>query len=133
VNLATLTGACVVALGQTRAGAWSNNDGFWQTISSAAERAGERIWRMPLGDDYRDMLKATSADIVNSPGRQGGSNTAAEFLHHFIPGNLDGKAEVPWCHLDIAGVADTEKDTPLYAKGATGFGVRTLVEWVTGA
>jgi leucyl aminopeptidase len=133
VNLATLTGACVVALGTTRAGAWSNNDGLWQALSSAAERAGEKLWRMPLGDDYRDMLKATAADILNSPGRNGGSNTAAEFLHHFIPGNLDGKAEVPWCHLDIAGVADTEKDTPLYTKGATGFGVRTLVEWVTGS
>ena len=133
VDLATLTGACVVALGTTRAGAWCNNEAFWQTLSRAAERSGEKLWRMPLGDDYREPLKATAADIVNSPGRDGGSNTAAEFLHHFIPGNVDGQPEVPWCHLDIAGVADTEKDTPLYAKGATGFGVRTLVEWVTGA
>lgn len=131
IDLATLTGACVIALGQTRAGAWSNNESLWQSISAAAGRAGERIWRMPLGDDYREMLKAGSADIVNSPGRNGGSNTAAEFLHHFIPGNLDGKEEIPWCHLDIAGVADTEKDTCLYCKGSTGFGVRTLVEWVT--
>jgi leucyl aminopeptidase len=131
VDLATLTGACVVALGRTRAGAWCNNEPLWDAISAAAARAGEKIWRMPLGDDYRDMLKATSADIVNSPGREGGSNTAAEFLHHFVPGNLDGTAEVPWCHLDIAGVADVEKETALYAKGSTGFGVRTLVEWVT--
>ena len=132
VDLATLTGACVVALGRTRAGAWSNNDELWDAISAGAARAGEKIWRMPLGDDYREMLKATSADIVNSPGREGGSNTAAEFLHHFIPGNLDSEEEVPWCHLDIAGVADVEKETALYAKGSTGFGVRTLVEWVTG-
>src|SRR5690606_24985298 len=85
VDLATLTGACVVALGTTRAGAWCNDDAFFGTLSSAAGSAGEKLWRMPLGDDYREMLKATSADVVNSPGRQGGSNTAAEFLHHFIP------------------------------------------------
>lgn len=130
VDLATLTGACVVALGHSRAGAWCNTDEMWNDISGAAGRAGEKIWRMPLGDDYREMLKATSADIVNSPGRDGGSNTAAEFLHHFIPGNLDAEDEVPWCHLDIAGVADVEKDTPLFSKGPTGFGVRTLMAWV---
>lgn len=132
VNLATLTGACVVALGNSRAGAWSNDDGLWNALSAASQRAGEKFWRMPLGDDYREMLKASvAADIVNSPGRWGGCDTAAEFLHHFIPGNLDGAQEVPWCHLDIAGVADAEKETPLYVKGATGFAVRTLVEWVT--
>jgi leucyl aminopeptidase len=131
IDLATLTGACVVALGRSRAGAWCNNEDLWQSLSAAAARAGEKLWRMPLGDDYREMLKATSADIVNSPGRDGGSNTAAEFLHHFIPGNLDGRGEVPWCHLDIAGVADTDKETALYARGSTGFGVRTLVEWIS--
>ena len=131
VNLATLTGACVVALGNSRAGAWSNDDELWNALDSASKKGGEKLWRMPLGEEYRDMLKAESADIVNAPGRAGGCDTAAEFLHHFVPGNLDGGEEVPWCHLDIAGVGDTEKETPLYAKGATGFGVRTLVEWVT--
>ena len=131
VNLATLTGACVVALGNERAGAWSNDDELWQALDAASRTAGEKLWRMPLGEEYREMLKANSADLLNAPGRWGGCDTAAEFLHHFIPGNVDGGSEVPWCHLDIAGPADTEKETPLYAKGATGFGVRTLVEWVT--
>ena len=131
IDLATLTGACVVALGNQRAGAWSNDDALWQTLSESSATVGEKLWRMPLGEEYREMLQATSADIVNAPGRWGGCDTAAEFLHHFIPGNLDGEAEVPWCHLDIAGVADTDKELPLYAKGATGFGVRTLVEWAT--
>ena len=133
IDLATLTGSCVVALGNQRAGAWCNDDALWSAISEASVTAGEKLWRMPMGDEYREMLAATSADIVNSPGRWGGCDTAAEFLHHFIPGNLDGTEEVPWCHLDIAGPADTEKELPLYAKGATGFAVRTLVEWVTSA
>src|SRR5690606_17336727 len=94
VNLATLTGACVVALGNSRAGAWANDDGLWAALSVASERAGEKLWRMPLGDDYRELLKASvAADIVNSPGRWGGCDTAAEFLHHFIPGNIDGGQE----------------------------------------
>lgn len=131
VDLATLTGACVVALGNDRAGAFCNNDDFYGIIEKSSKTAGEQLWRLPLGDDYREMLKAPSADIFNSPGRQGGASTAAEFLHHFIPGNVDGSSEVPWCHLDIAGPASTDKDTPLYAKGATGFGVRTLVELIT--
>ncbi|MEL7239628.1 MAG: hypothetical protein AAGK78_12275, partial [Planctomycetota bacterium] len=129
VNLATLTGGCVVALGHHRAGAWSNDDELWQQLSSAGERAGEKMWRMPLGDDYRDMLKSHVADILNSPGRYASCDTAAEFLHHFIPGNVEGKDETPWCHLDIAGTASTDKATSLFSRGATGFGVRTLVEW----
>ncbi len=133
VDLATLTGACVVALGERCAGAWCNDDALFDALNIASKKAGERLWRMPLGDDYRDMLKAPSADLVNSPGRLGGACTAAEFLHHFIPGNIDGTTETPWCHLDIAGPAMTDKELPLYAVGATGFGVRTLVEWVTSA
>ena len=133
VDLATLTGACVVALGNERAGAWSNDDDLFAALDSAAGRAGEKLWRMPLGDDYRDLLRAPSADVLNSPGRYGGACTAAEFLHHFVPGNVEGTKEVPWCHLDIAGPASTDKDTPHYAKGATGFGVRTLLEWAESA
>ena len=129
VDLATLTGAAVVALGTERAALWSNDDALADALRSASEAAGEKLWRMPLGDDYRAPLKAPSADIFNSPGRQGGACTAAEFLHHFVPGNVDGGDETPWAHLDIAPTAHTEKETPLYAKGATGFGVRTLLAW----
>ena len=131
VDLATLTGACVVALGNDRAGAWCNDDELFNALNDAASSTGEKLWRMPLGDDYRDLLRAPSADIVNAPGRYGGACTAAEFLHHFIPGNTTGDEECAWCHLDIAGPATTDKETALYDKGATGFGVRTLVAWAT--
>ena len=125
VNLATLTGGCVVALGELRAGAWSNDDELWEQVRSASGRADEPLWRMPLGDDFKEQLRAAnSADIVNSPGRWGSPCTAGQFLHHFVP---DGQ---PWTHLDIAGPAETSRELPLYAKGATGFAVRTLVEWV---
>ncbi len=132
VDLATLTGACVVALGNDRAGAFSNDDALVADLKQAGQSVGEKLWQLPIGDEYRDMLRAPSADIFNAPGRAGGSCTAAEFLHHFIPGNLDGGDECPWVHLDIAGPATTDKETPLYEKGPTGFGVRTLVAWATG-
>ncbi len=128
VDLATLTGACVVALGTTMAGLMSNSDELVGEIQRAATAAGEKVWRLPVDDEHREKLKSVPADIVNAPGREGGALTAAAFLSHFVP--RDGS--VPWAHLDIAGVADTDKATPLYAKGATGWGVRTLVEWVTG-
>ena len=126
VDLATLTGAIIVALGKTMAGAMSNSDELVAEISAAAARAGEKVWRMPVGDEHREQLKSEFADVVNSAGREASSLTAAAFLSHFVPEGT------PWVHLDIAGVADTEKETPLYAKGATGWGVRTLVEWVSG-
>jgi leucyl aminopeptidase len=127
VDLATLTGACVVALGTTMAGLMSNSDALVDQLQRAAAAAGEKVWRLPVDDDHRERLKSVPADIVNAPGREGGALTAAAFLSHFVPS--DGS--VPWAHLDIAGVADTEKQTPLYGKGATGWGVRTLFEWVT--
>ena len=130
VDLATLTGGCVVALGHHRAGAWCNDDALFESLQAASDATGENIWRMPLGDDYREMLKSNVADILNSPGRYGSSDTAAEFLHHFIPGNVEGKTETPWCHLDIAGTATADKPSELFNKGATGYGVRLLVEWV---
>jgi leucyl aminopeptidase len=126
VDLATLTGACVVALGTTIAGLMSNSDTLVAELQSAATAAGEKVWRLPVDDDHRERLKSVPADIVNSPGREGGALTAAAFLSHFVP--RDGS--VPWAHLDIAGVADTDKPTAIYGKGATGWGVRTLVEWV---
>ena len=128
VDLATLTGACVVALGTTMAGLMSNSDQLVGQLQRAATAAGEKVWRLPVDDDHREKLKSVPADIVNAPGREGGALTAAAFLSHFVP--KDGS--VPWAHLDIAGVADTDKPTAIYAKGATGWGVRTLVEWVTG-
>lgn len=126
VDLATLTGAVVVALGNTMAGVMSNNDALMAEIQTAADTAGELIWRLPCGDDQRDQIKSHFADIVNAAGRPAGALTAAAFISHAVP--LDGS--VPWAHFDIAGVADTDKDLPYYARGATGWGVRTLVEWV---
>lgn len=134
VNLATLTGGVVVALGKTMAGVMANDDGIVAELQAAADRAGEKFWRLPIGDDQRDYIKSEPADIVNSGGREGHPLQGGAFLSFFVPGgagqgNGDGTRLVPWAHLDIAGVADTEKDLPYYAKGATGWGVRTLVEW----
>jgi leucyl aminopeptidase len=127
IDLATLTGGVVVALGKTMAGVMSNADTLVDEIRRAADVAGEKIWRLPLGDEQRDQIKSDHADIVNSAGREGHPLQGGAFLSHFVPS--DGS--VPWAHLDIAGVADTEKELPYYGKGSTGWGVRTLVEWVT--
>ncbi len=126
VDLATLTGGVVTALGKTMAGVMSNNDGIVADLTRAAESAGEKIWRLPLGEDQRDQIRADHADIVNSAGREAHPLQGGAFLSFFVPNDL------PWAHLDIAGVADTEKELPYYAKGATGWGVRTLVNWVEG-
>jgi len=127
VDLATLTGGCVVALGFTMAGVMSNSDQLMIELQKAADGAGEKIWRLPVGDDQREQIKSHPADIVNSAGRWASPLQGGAFLSHFIPRD----DSVPWAHFDIAGVADTEKELPYYAKGATGWGVRTLVEWVT--
>jgi leucyl aminopeptidase len=138
VDLATLTGGCVVALGHIWAGLMSNDDQLVDQLKSAADRASERVWRLPIGDPVRQMLKSDFADIVNSAGRWGSPLTGGAFLSYFIPGEADGDGDgdaaqthVPWAHLDIAGVAETEKELPEYTKGATGWGVRTLIEWIT--
>ncbi len=131
VDLATLTGAIVVALGHVHAGLFCNSDALAMELSAAAEAAGEKVWRMPLSEEYRERIKADAADIVNASGRDGGCCTAAAFLSYFVP--ADGSKDfVPWAHLDIAGVADTEKELPYYAKGSVAWGVRTLIEWVSG-
>ncbi len=124
VDLATLTGGCVVALGKTMAGVMSNNDELVAELNRASDAAGEKIWRLPIGEDQRDHIRGELADIVNSAGREGSPLQGGAFLSFFVP------SDVPWAHLDIAGVADTEKELPLYAKGATGWGVRTLVNWL---
>jgi leucyl aminopeptidase len=126
IDLATLTGGVIVALGKTMAGVMSNSDTLVDEVNRAAALTGEKLWRLPLGDDQRDYIKSDHADIVNSGGREGHPLQGGAFLSHFVPSD----DSVPWAHLDIAGVADTEKELPYYGKGATGWGVRTLFEWV---
>jgi leucyl aminopeptidase len=124
IDLATLTGGVIVALGRNLAGVMGNSDSLIAELLAAGEKAGEKIWRLPLGDEQKEQIKSDPADIVNSAGREGHPLQGGAFLSYFVP------ETVPWAHLDIAGVADTEKDLPYYAKGATGWGVRTLVNWV---
>jgi leucyl aminopeptidase len=124
VDLATLTGACVIALGEEMAGLWSNHDGLAGALATASRDAGEALWRMPLRGSYKDGLKSHIADLKNTGPRAGGSITAALFLQDFVtPGR-------PWAHLDIAGTVWSEKGRGEDPAGATGFGVRTLVRWV---
>jgi leucyl aminopeptidase len=128
IDLATLTGAMVIALGHTHCGVMSNDDDLVRELEEASKRAGEKIWRLPLEDSHREAMKSDFADIVNSGTRDAGSIKAAAFLSFFVP--RDGSKRIPWAHMDVAGVADLEKETPYYGKGATGWGVRTLVHWV---
>jgi len=125
IDAATLTGACVVALGMVNAGIFANNEELFERFDSALKRAGEKMWRLPLDEEYREMIRSSIADIVNSGGRWGGAVTAAMFLKEFVE-------ETPWIHLDIAGVAWMEQDKPWIAKGPSGIAVRSLVEFVKG-
>ena len=120
VDAATLTGAIVVALGHHYAGAFTNNEGFFDKLQSAAQAEGERLWKLPLDDDYKDYLKSAFADLPNIGGRAGGSITAAYFLKEFTE-------DKPWVHLDIAGTAWLDESKPFLAKGPTGIAVRTFV------
>jgi leucyl aminopeptidase len=120
INLATLTGAIIVALGHENTGVFSNDDELCDAFLKACRAEGEGAWRMPMGDAYDAKLKSRVADMVNSCGRDGGSITAAQFLKRFV------KDEVPWCHLDIAGTALLKTDSTLAPKGATGWGVMAL-------
>jgi leucyl aminopeptidase len=120
INLATLTGAIIVALGHENTGVFSNNDDLCNAFLAAARAEGEGAWRMPMGEAYDQKLKSRVADMVNSCGRDGGSITAAQFLARFV------KPETPWCHLDIAGTALLKADSTLAPKGATGWGVMAL-------
>ena len=124
VDVATLTGAIVVALGSEMAGLWSNNDDLAESLDRAAEAGGEGLWRMPLRRSYKDGLKSKLADFKNTGPRPGGSITAALFLEHFVG---DG---IAWAHIDIAGTVWSDKGRGLDPAGATGYGVRTLVNWV---
>ena len=120
INLATLTGAMLVALGHENAGVFSNSDDLADAFLKAAAAEGEGAWRMPLAPAYDKIIDSHIADMKNSGGRYAGSITAAQFLKRFV------KDEVPWCHLDIAGVASVKAETALAPKGATGWGVMAL-------
>ena len=121
VDVATLTGACVVALGKAASGLFGQPNPWVELVRTTAERAGDRCWPMPLYDDYAEQLRSEVADMVNSGGRPAGSCTAAMFLKEFAGG-------LPWAHLDIAGTAWAEENKPWQQKGATGVAVRTLAE-----
>jgi leucyl aminopeptidase len=125
VDVATLTGACVVALGKSHSGLFGTPQPFVDAVSHAAARAGEAVWQLPLGQDYRDLMKSEIADIINSGGRAGGAITAAMFLKEFV-------GSTPWAHLDIAGTAWVDDVKPWAPKGASGVMVRTLVELAAG-
>jgi leucyl aminopeptidase len=121
LDLATLTGACVVALGNVAAGLFCNNDGLAAKIETAAGASAEKVWRMPLWKEYAEQIKSDVADMKNTGGRPAGAITGAMLLSKFA-------GDVPWAHLDIAGVASAEKESPYQSKGATGYGVRLLVQ-----
>ena len=123
VDLATLTGACVVALGDTISGLWTDHDELATQLLDAAEVAGEKFWRMPMEEKYFEGMKSVVADMKNTGPRAGGAITAALFLKQFVE-------KTPWVHLDIAGPVWTEKEGSYNNAGATGFAVRTLVNWV---
>ena len=124
IDMATLTGACVVALGPLCSGLMSNDQALADRLLAAAERAGERVWQLPLIDEYREHLKSDVADMNNVGPRGGGAITAGLFLKEFA-------GERPWAHFDIAGPAFVEKDVPLGPKGATGAAVRTILAYLT--
>ncbi|MDP9007069.1 MAG: leucyl aminopeptidase [Actinomycetota bacterium] len=125
IDLATLTGACIVALGPKIAGLMGNDDELVDQVRSAAERAGEPAWPLPLPKDYRKQLDSEVADLKNIGGRHAGALTAGLFLEEFV-------GSVPWAHLDIAGPSRAEEDDGALAKGGTGAGVRTLLELLAG-
>ncbi|MBE9223385.1 leucyl aminopeptidase [Cyanobacterium stanieri LEGE 03274] len=125
VDLATLTGACIVALGNDIAGLWTRDDKLAQDLSVASEGAGEKFWQMPMETDYFDIMKSAIADMKNTGSRAGGSITAALFLEQFVE-------NTPWVHLDVAGPVWAEKANSINNEGGTGFAVRTLVNWVLG-
>lgn len=123
IDAATLTGACVVALGYNNVGLFSNDEDTWQKFMAGIPKSGERFWRLPCTDDYRDQIKSQIGDIMNTGGRAAGAVTAAMFLKEFA-------GDTPWIHLDIAGCAWNEEVKPWLPKGPTGIAVRSIVEWV---
>src|SRR3954465_9513027 len=125
IDAATLTGACVVALGMINAGVFANDDAMYDRFRTALDRSGEKMWRLPLDPEYQERIKSGIPHIGNSGGRWGGAVPAAMFLKEFVD-------DTPWIHLDIAGVAWMEQDKSWIAKGPSGIAVRSLVEFVRG-
>lgn len=123
IDLATLTGACMVGLGTYTAGLMGNNQKLLDRLKKAADSAGEKMWQLPMDDELRGDIKSDVADIKNVGSRWGGAITAAMFLEHFV-------GDIPWAHIDIAGPAYTEKESNWNPKGGTGFGVRTIVSYI---
>jgi leucyl aminopeptidase len=123
IDIATLTGAIVIALGHTAAGLMGSDEHLVEEVRVAGERAGERVWPLPLWEDYRDLMKSDIADVKNTGGRPAGSISAGWFLREFVDG-------FPWAHLDIAGTAYSDRDDPTRVKGPTGMGVRLFTEFV---
>jgi leucyl aminopeptidase len=123
IDAATLTGAISVALGKTTGGVFSNDDATYAKFEAALAVSGEKFWRLPLGEEYTELIKSDIGDIKNTGGRWGGASIAAEFLHIFAE-------DTPWIHLDIAGVAWVEEPRPHIAKGPSGIAVRSILEWV---
>jgi len=124
VDVATLTGAVRVALGDVTVGVFSNNEDFSKKVMVAAADAGERMWQMPMFEEYKEQYKSDVADVKNTGGRYGGAITAAQFVGEFV-------GDTPWVHLDIAGTSLTSKEKGHVVKGATGVAVRTLINLVT--
>jgi leucyl aminopeptidase len=125
IDLATLTGACVVALGEYTAGLFTNDPEFGEELIKVSKRTGERLWMLPMDDKkLREKIKKGDGDVLNSGGRYGGAITAAMFLEEFV------KEGIKWIHLDIAGPAYFKEEFDYYSKGATGFGLRTCVEYL---
>ncbi|HTS18803.1 MAG TPA: leucyl aminopeptidase [Verrucomicrobiae bacterium] len=125
IDFATLTGACVVALGSFAAGLFGNDDALLKQIRACGESTGDRVWPLPLWQEYKDKIKSDVADIKNTGGRYGGASTAAAFLARYVD-------DTPWAHLDIAGTAWTTEELPYLTKGATGFGVRLVIDLLRG-
>jgi leucyl aminopeptidase len=123
VDAATLTGAVVVALGYANAGVFANDEAMYERLEKAQAKAGEKMWRLPLDDEYKENIRSNIADMVNSGGRWGGAINAAMFLKEFAE-------DTPWIHLDIAGTAWMEEQKPWIAKGPSGIALRSLVEFV---
>ncbi len=124
IDVATLTGACVVALGDEVAGLFGNDNAIKRKLIAASQTTGEKIWEMPLWDCYQELIKSDIADLKNTGGRNGGAITAAAFLNQYVGAH-------PWAHIDIAGPAFSSKARPYIPKGASGFGVRLLVQFLT--
>jgi leucyl aminopeptidase len=124
IDIATLTGACVVALGMHKAGLMGNDDKLIKALSAAAEQSGEPVWYMPSGDEYAEELKSKVADLKNIGSRYGGPCTAASFLGEFA-------GETKWAHLDIAGPMEPSEPLKKYVgAGSIGFGVRLFIEYL---